>query len=105
MTIAATIPVLKPLVDLVFGRGALGESSYINKGNCNEHDNMDSLSNGHGISDIEFGSRKAATTTNIIKSIVGDDNESQTSLVQEHGQSRQAPSAHRNNQSGSLHER
>ncbi|KAK3897401.1 integral membrane protein [Staphylotrichum tortipilum] len=79
VTIAATIPVLKPLVDLIFGQGALGGSSY----RRNAEYLSDTPGNGRGASDIEFGSRnvKGPTTTNIIKSIVGDENESEESLV------------------------
>jgi len=79
VTIAATIPALKPLVDLIFGRGALGGSSY----RRNAEYLGDTPGKGRGASDIEFGSRnvKGPTTTNIIKSIVGDDNESEESLV------------------------
>ncbi|KAL2137328.1 hypothetical protein VTI74DRAFT_3268 [Chaetomium olivicolor] len=79
VTIAATIPILKPLVDLVFGRGALGDSSYRKNGEYLS--DTPGKGKGNGTSDIEFGSRKAATTTNIIRSIVGDENESEESLV------------------------
>jgi hypothetical protein len=77
---------LKPLVDLAFGRGALGDSSYRRNGEYLS----DTPGNGHGASDIEFGSRKAATTTNIIKSIVGDDNESEENLVRGRAEGGQA---------------
>lgn len=68
---------MKPLVDLIFGRGALGDSSYRKNGEYLS----DTPGKGRGASDVEFASRKAATTTNIIKSIVGDDNESEENLV------------------------
>ncbi|KAK4151644.1 hypothetical protein C8A00DRAFT_16966 [Chaetomidium leptoderma] len=101
VTIAATIPVLKPLVDMMFGRGALGDSSYFNnKGDFDSEDPSKSGRSGRS-GDIEFSSRKGATTTNIIRSIVGDDNDSEASLVQE-GQAQSGPSSsgdYRNTQS------
>ncbi|KAK4146234.1 uncharacterized protein C8A04DRAFT_26052 [Dichotomopilus funicola] len=83
VTIAATIPVLKPLADLIFGRSVFGDSSYRKNGDS------ETPGKGTGVSDLEQGnnhSRKAATTTNIIKSIIGDDNESEEQLVTVNGE-------------------
>lgn len=89
VNVAASIPLLKPLVDLLFGKGYMDDSW---QQSCPpEHGNKDLDS------DMELrsshGRRSSATTTNILQSILGDDSGSQDTILGE-GNSYRADQRH-----------
>lgn len=84
MNVAASIPLLKPIVDLLFGKAYMGDTGHKSQGNMGFPPS----------SGVELGSRPtktkaASTTTVILQSILGDDNDSQDSILGEGKSSRE----------------